>query len=1100
MNASTDNRKLIEESLKKIRLLTQENHSLKAQQQEPIAMVGVACRFPGSSNSMEDFWQNLLAQKNMVEPMQQQRWDHARYFSESGPAKGKTYSPQAGLLDNILRFDADLFHITPHEAECMDPQQRLLLEVSWEALENAGYPLDKIRGANAGVFVGVMNKDHSDLLVQQLSLEEISAQMNAGNHESVHAGRLSYFFDLKGPCLTLNTACSSSLVCVHLACQSLHMKECDFALAAGCNLLLSPAASVAQSQAMMHSAHGYCKTFDADAAGYVRAEGVGVVVLKRLSDAIAAGDYIHAIIKGSAVNQDGTSQGISAPNGPAQERVMRRALKNANVEAKDIAFVESHGTGTKLGDPIEARSLGAVYGRAPGRTQPLLVGAVKTNMGHAESAAGMAGLIKLVKVIQAGTIPPNLHFNQVNPHIDLNHENIALCNTQTQWPEQNLPNHKRMGAVSAFGFSGTNAHIIVESYNHTVSVDNSVDNSECTTHLIKIAGKNQSALHANINKTINFLNNNSNTPLADICHSYNVGRNDFNCRVIATGTTKEALIKSLQQQQNNADNKKLPRINCVFVFSDQVATNLLSDENNIRALPQIYQLFNRALEQLNNIENKTVDLTRWSENKDCKVTQSYCRLALISATYYFWQELGCDAEVFICTQQDQEIIQHLLDGLSLVQIATLLQPTLTNKANEQQVHEQGQYIVWSREYKTKSTLITLRQLKVQHPAINTVSGFANQMLMDTLVSEKYLYALVPSVWTPANFMTQVAEKLSVAYQKFEGINPAAWYSHLSVQKTPVSSYAFQGQEYWLPLISTDKFFKGTHKALDAQMGESRAAENQEVIYESSTAAVLDVIARISKITASEISPQLSLMQDLGFDSIMLMELRAKIIKLYPSLLDIPLDILFGKDIQSLLDYVNETSVSQTTAIFPTQTIENELPEIIDWISTWGAALPAQSSLRLDKKWVHKSLSSNVLLNNIAQTSKDNWFVAEVYRDNEHSFFYEHPQDHIPGLYLIEASRQFGLVCAHMFHNVPHTHPFVLDEMKISFERFADKNQALFLAACYTDTYYLNGILQRTNSQCYIIQNGVILGSISGRGTIMNKASYAKKREPSAEVA
>ena len=335
----------------------------------------------------------------------------------------------------------------------MDPQQRLLLEVAWTALEQAGQSPERLADSDTGVFLGIANSDYGRLLLADST--KIDTYVSTGSAFSVAAGRLSYLLGLHGPNLALDTACSSSLVAVHLACQSLRRGECRFALAGGVNVILSPEININFSKANMLAPDGRCKTFDARADGYVRGEGCAVIALKRLSDAVADHDHVLAIIRGSAINHDGRSGGLTAPSGPAQEAVIRAALADANVEAAQVSYVEAHGTGTSLGDPIEVRALGAVYGHD--RSTPLTIGSVKTNIGHLEAAAGLAGLIKVVLMLQHQEIVPHLHFEQRNPYIEWDRWPFVVPTQRAPWQAE-----RRMAGVSSFGFSGTNAHVIVE--------------------------------------------------------------------------------------------------------------------------------------------------------------------------------------------------------------------------------------------------------------------------------------------------------------------------------------------------------------------------------------------------------------------------------------------------------------------------------------------------------------------------------------------------------------------------------------------------------------------------------------------------------------
>ena len=366
-------------------------------------------------------------------------------------------SPGGAFLDGIDLFDPQLFNISSREAARIDPQQRLLLEVAWEALERAGQAPDRLGGSRTGVFVGISSSDYSRIQLTRPDL--VDAFAATGNALSIAANRISYTLDLRGPSLAIDTACSSSLMAVHAACRSLLAGECDMALAGGVNVLLSPELTMTFSHARMMAADGRCKTFDERADGYVRGEGCGVVVLKRLSDALAGRDKILAVIRGSATNQDGRSNGLTAPNGPAQESVIRAALQAADLRPSQVGYVETHGTGTSLGDPIEVNALGAVLSEGRDASDPVLLGSVKTNIGHLEAAAGIVGLAKAVLVLQRGEVPPHLHFSQPNPYIDWSNLPVAVPVKAQAWSS---PDGVRRAGVSSFGFSGTNAHIVLE--------------------------------------------------------------------------------------------------------------------------------------------------------------------------------------------------------------------------------------------------------------------------------------------------------------------------------------------------------------------------------------------------------------------------------------------------------------------------------------------------------------------------------------------------------------------------------------------------------------------------------------------------------------
>src|SRR5215469_562486 len=421
---------------------------------EPIAVIGLACRFPGAACAAE-LWPLLSDGRDAISDVPGDRWDMDAYYDSDPAAPGKINTRRAGFLTGIDGFDAAFFGISAREAARMDPQQRLLLEVAWEALEDGGQAADELGGTLTGVFVGVST---SQYWKQFSDAAQIDAYAGTGNAYSVVANRLSYLLDLQGPSIAIDTACSSSLVAVHYACQSLKAGECDVALAGGVNVILAPELSITLSQARMLAPDGVCKVFDDRADGFVRGEGCGVVVLKRLSDALAARDPIRAVIRGSAVNQDGRSNGLTAPNGRAQQRVIRRALAQAMMEASRVEYVEAHGTGTALGDPIELEALQEVIGGAAGRKQRCAVGSVKANIGHLEAAAGIAGLIKTVLVLEHGELLPQAHWETSNRHFGLASSGLKIARAGEAWRGEG----PRVAGVSAFGFGGTNAHVVGE--------------------------------------------------------------------------------------------------------------------------------------------------------------------------------------------------------------------------------------------------------------------------------------------------------------------------------------------------------------------------------------------------------------------------------------------------------------------------------------------------------------------------------------------------------------------------------------------------------------------------------------------------------------
>lgn len=510
------------------------------------AVVGYAARFPGAADA-DEFWDVLRHGRDAISEVPQDRWDADEFFDPEPGAPGKVVTRRAGFVDDVTGFDAPFFGLSTREVRLMDPQHRILLETAWRAVEHSGYAPTDLADSNTGVFVGLATHDYLGMASDELTYPEIEAYMAIGTSNAAAAGRISYRLGLQGPSVAVDTACSSSLVAIHQACQALRLGECDLALAGGANVLLTPATMITFSSAHMLAPDGRCKTFDAAADGYVRGEGCGVIVIKRIEDALRDGDRIRAVIRGSAINQDGASGGLTVPNGVAQQRVIADALKRADLEPRDVGYLEAHGTGTSLGDPIEAQAAGAVLGAGREPDQPLLIGSVKTNIGHLEAAAGIAGVIKVILSLENELLPQHLHFQNPSPHIPWERLAVEVVKEATPWKRNG---QRRIAGISSFGFAGTNAHVIVEEApERAVSVPAAptpVDApGDRRFSILPLSARTPAALMRLADEYRAWLSANPEATLADVCFTAGAGRAHLEQRAALVVNSRESAMELL---------------------------------------------------------------------------------------------------------------------------------------------------------------------------------------------------------------------------------------------------------------------------------------------------------------------------------------------------------------------------------------------------------------------------------------------------------------------------------------------------------------------------------------------------------------------------
>ncbi|OLT60326.1 type I polyketide synthase [Moorena bouillonii] len=695
---------------------------------EAIAIIGIGCRFPGNANTPESFWELLSNGKDSITEIPLERWDLDSYYDPNPDTPGKMYIRHAALVEKVDQFDPRFFGISNREAYSLDPQQRFILEVTWEALERAGINPQQLENTQTGVFLGIGQNDYANLGFHQAA-EDISPYDATGNLFCFVAGRLSYFLGTQGPSMAIDTACSSSLVAIHEACESLRQGESNLALAGGVQLILSPEVTTALSRLKALAPDGKCKTFDAAADGFGRGEGCGIVVLKRLSDALKDGDRISAVIPGSAVNHDGPSSGMTVPNKLAQEKLIQKALKAAKVKPLQVSYVEAHGTGTSLGDPMEVRALARVFEEGRDQENPLNIGSVKTNIGHLEAAAGIAGMIKVILQLQHHKIVPHLHFANPNPYIDWENMPLKVPTQLTPWLSKG---EKRVAGVSSFGMSGTNAHIVLEEAPIEVRSQKSEVRSEeyleRPVHILTLSAKTEKALEDLVNSYESYLEaENNDNYLGDICYTANIGRSKFDHRLAVVTSDKQELLEKLKQYKQGENvagifsGKQISetRTKIAFIFTGQGSQYLQMGRQLYETQPTFNKIIDQCSEMLvNYLEVSLLDILYPVEVKDESSTlidqTAYTQPAIFALEYALaklWESWGIKPDVVMGHSVGEYVaatvagVFSLEDGLKLIAMRGKLMQKLPSGGQMASIMaSESQVIEAIKEYSSQVTI------------------------------------------------------------------------------------------------------------------------------------------------------------------------------------------------------------------------------------------------------------------------------------------------------------------------------------------------------------------------------------------------------------
>ncbi|MGR9051688.1 MAG: type I polyketide synthase [Gammaproteobacteria bacterium] len=1009
----TDNRAVLAKALSELKRLQSRVRELEAERlPEAVAVVGMACRFPGGVATPEQLWRYLREGRNAVQEVPAARWNLDAFYDPEPGKAGKMYTRYGYFIEDVAAFDREFFNIGPAEADNMDPQHRLLLETVWEALEYAGLSAAELRGSNTGIFVGAMNSDYSHFSLQRPDSINMYTAITNGN--GIAAGRLAHNFGFQGPAVAVDTLCSSSLVSVHMAMRSLQNRECDLALAGGINLMITPNMFIATCAANMLAADGLCKTFDDAADGYARGEGVGMIALKRLSDAERDGDTVLAVLRGSAVNQDGPSSALPVPNGRAQEKVIRAALADAGIEPGQVGYIEAHGTGTALGDPLEIEALHRVFGEGRTGDDPLYLGSIKTNYGHTEGAAGIAGLLKTILALRYGEIPPHVNFTTPSSKVAWDSLPVRVVTGPTPWPA----GRPRCAGVSAFGIGGTNAHMVLEAAPPAAPAGTQQDQAFALT----LSAKSGQALREMAGRFADYLGRDDAIP-ADSCYTANVSRSGLPIRLGLYGESREQLVGQLRAvYQDTAPltaeptDKSPSRL--AFLFSGQGSQYAGMGQSLYRTQPA----FRDAIDQCEALlrEHLDVALTSllWGDDSDKLNLTQYTQPALFALEYALaemWNAWGVKPHLVMGHSVGEYAaacyagLFSLKDGLRLISARGRLMSTLCEagamsvwfcpaavvKGLLQDLNLGDRLCIAAMNAPENTTVsgtieamaealaeaqkrgIAYRPLEVSHafhssllepmldafrqvadsvqykkPRLRIVSNVTGQPAGEELGNALYwvrhtrspvkfqngLQALaanrvgtfleigpgtgllsigksclsdaslawLPSLHAKHKDKAQYLETAAALWQRGASIDWKALHKDRPYRKVALPFYPFQRRRHWLATAEVEAVAV-TAPALPKPADTVPAPANTA---RSVPERVLSIVSTVGGIPVEDIKPEHNFLADLGYDSMMIMELKTKLETAFAEQDKIPIrDILTVTTVHKLIEFTEQRMAS-----------------------------------------------------------------------------------------------------------------------------------------------------------------------------------------------